>query len=224
METKTRVFVMVAMLGGFAVMASAQMGMRQPQVRGVWHPVVGSGAAYQIEREGEPKSEMTFAVVGREEVDGKPGYWLEISIKNPHSEGDMYIKRLMVLDGKQTQVKRTIMQMPGQPPMEMPMDMMQQRGRTTEQPSDIRDQAERVGSESVTTPAGTFPCDHWRLKDGSSDVWITDKVTPYGFVKTTGRESTMTLVRLITDAKSHITGTPQKLNPMEMMRRQRDRE
>ncbi len=34
----------------------------------------------------------------------------------------------------------------------------------------------------------------------------------------------LTLVRLITDAKTHITGTPQKFDPMEMMRRQRERE
>ena len=30
------------------------------------------------------------------------------------------------------------------------------------------------------------------------------------------------LIRVLTNAKTHITGTPQKFDPMEMMRRRRD--
>lgn len=72
----------------------------------------------------------------------------------------------------------------------------------------------------ITTPAGAFPCGHWRMKDGSGDAWIAEKVAQWGVVKATGREGRMTLVRVITSAKSHITGIPQKFDPMEMMRRQ----
>ena len=223
MGTQKRVLMVAAILVAWAPTASAQMGMRSPEFRGVWNPVVGSGGIYQIESRDSSKSEMEIAVVGSETVDGKPGYWLEMSFKSPRGEGEMYMKHLIVLDGKQTQVKRMIMQPPGQPPMEMSMDMMQRR-RPTEQPADVREHAERVGSESVTTPAGTFTCEHWRMKDGSGDAWISEKVAPYGLVKFTGRESNMTLVRVITDAKTHITGTPQKFDPMEMMRRQRDKE
>ncbi len=226
MGAKSRILLIATVMAASALTASAQMrmGMRPPEFRGVWNPVVGSGAAYQVERTGEGKTEMEITIVGSENVDGKPGYWLEMAMKNPRGEGDFYMKHLIVLDGKQTQVKRMIMQAPGQPPLEMPVERMQQRGRATEQPADVRDQAERVGSESVTTPAGTFTCERWRMKDGSADVWVSDKVAPYGLVKTTGRESSMTLVRLITNAKTHITGTPQKFDPMEMMRRQRDKE
>jgi hypothetical protein len=42
--------------------------------------------------------------------------------------------------------------------------------------------------------------------------------------KRTGRESNMTLLRLITDAKTHINATLEKFDPMETMRRQRERE
>ncbi len=83
----------------------------------------------------------------------------------------------------------------------------------------MREKAERVGSESITTLAGTFPCEHLQMKDGSGDVWISDKVAPWGLVKTVGKESNMTLTRLITGAKTRITGTPQKLDLMEMMRK-----
>ena len=204
-----------------ATSASAQMGMRPPQIHGVWNPVVGAGGVYQMESKGERKTEMKIAVVGKETVDGKPGYWLEMGINDPRAEGQVYIKHLIVLDGKHTRITRMIMQPPGEPPMEMPIEMMGRRG-TTEQPADYRDRAERVGSESVTTPAGTFTCEHWRMKDGSADVWYSGKVAPYGLVKTTGRDANMTLIRVLTNAKTHITGTPQKFDPMEMMQRRRD--
>ena len=225
MGTQRKILMVVAIIVSSALTASAQMGMgmRPPQIRGVWNPVVGSGGIYQIESRDSSKSEMEIAVVGSETVDGKPGYWLEMGFKSPRGEGEMYMKHLIVLDGKQTQIKRMIMQAQGQPPMEMPMEMMQRR-RPTEQPADIREQAERVGSESVTTPAGTFTCEHWRMKDGSGDAWISEKAAPYGLVKFTGHDSNMTLIRALTDAKTHITGTPQKFDPMEMMRRQRDKE
>src|SRR6266849_1046928 len=164
--------------------AGAQMGMggRTPQIQGVWNPVVGSGAVYQVESKDTHKTEMEIAVVGSETVDNKPGYWLEMSI-----------------------------------------EMINRGGRSVKQPADVRDRAERVGSETITTPAGTFTCEHWRMKDGSADVWYSEKVVPYGLVKMTGRDSTMTLLRVITEAKTHITGTPQKFDPVEMMRRKADR-
>lgn len=204
--------------------ASAQMGMgpRTPEIRGVWNPVVGSGGAYQVESRGERKTEMEIAVVDKETVSGKPGYWLEMAMKDPR-EGQVYVKHLIVLDNKRTVITRMIIQVAGQPPLEMPMQMMG-GSEKTQQPADVREQAERVGSESVTTPAGTFTCEHYRMKDGSADVWVNEKVAPYGLVKVTGRDSNMTLVRVISNAKTRITGTPQKFDPMEMMRRQMEKE
>ncbi len=51
--------------------AGAQMGMggRTPQIQGVWNPVVGSGAVYQVESKDTHKTEMEIAVVGSETVD-----------------------------------------------------------------------------------------------------------------------------------------------------------
>lgn len=210
-------FVIAAGLGIFSVgAAAAQMGMRGPSMRGVWNPVVGSGAAYSIEQKGGEKSEMEMAIVGKETVDGKDGYWFEMTMQSPRGEGQMVMKSLTVVDGSNTTVKRMIMQPPGQQPMEMPMAMMQQRGSTTRS-ADIRSEAEDVGSESVTTPAGTFACEHYRMKDGSADVWVAKNVAPYGVVKSTSKDTTMLLTRVITNAKDKITGTPVPFNPMGMM-------
>jgi hypothetical protein len=204
-------------------MASAQrgprgggMGMAPPEFRGILNPVVGSGAAYAVESNGT-KSELEIAVVGKEEVDGKQGVWMEVTSNMPNGGGPMYMKMLTVIDGKTATPARMIMQMPGQAPMEMPMQgMMGNMQRNTS--TDIRDTAEKVGTESVTTPAGTFNADHYRAKDGSWDAWVAPQVAPWGLVKSTGRDTSMTVTRLITDAKDHITGTPQKFDPMEMMR------
>jgi hypothetical protein len=196
--------------------AASQMGVPLPDFRGVFSPTVGAGAAYQMQgKSGQQDIEIT--VVGKEDVNGKPGFWIEMAM-NPSGKGQMYAKTLMVLDGKNSTIARMIFQMPGQAPMELPA-MMMSRGGQTPAPTttDIRDQAEHVGTEDVTTPAGTFSCEHYRSKDGG-DVWISSKVTPWGLVKSSSNGQSMTLIRVISDAQDHITGTPQKFDPSQLMR------
>ena len=193
---------------------AAQFGPRPPQIQGVWNPVVGSGAAYSMESKREGKMEMEFAIVGAETVAGKPGHWLEMAMTT--KEGLMVMKNLMVFDGGVGQMKRMIMQAPGQPPMELPVEMMM-RGQTAPHKADFRKDAQLIGTEDVTTPAGTFSCQHYRTSDG--DVWFSEKVPPYGLVKMTGKDTSMVLTRVITNAKTKITGTPQKFDPMQMMQR-----
>ena len=81
--------------------------------------------------------------------------------------------------------------------------------------ADFRANAENLGSESITTPAGTFSCQHWRSKKDGAEYWISDKVTPWQLVKTGGKDqNSIVLVRLISNAKSHITGTPVSMQDM----------
>jgi hypothetical protein len=200
-----------------AAPAAAQMGMNMgpPEFRGVLNPVVGSGAAYQMDgRMG--KSDLEVAVVGKEDVGGKQGVWVEMGVSSP--QGQMYMKTLMVIDGNNATVTRMIMQPPGTGPMEMPVTGMMMRGGPQSTATDVRQTADRIGAETVTTPAGTFNTEHYRAKDGSWDAWISPQVAPWGVVKSTTRDVTMTLTRQITDAKTHITGTPQRFDPAEMMR------
>jgi hypothetical protein len=200
-----------------AIPAVAQMGMHggPPQFRGIWNPVVGSGGAYEMQGKDGQKSNMEIAIVGKESVAGKDGYWFEMTMANPRMNGVMVMKSLTVLDGENVVVSRMIMQMPGAAPMEMPTQMMQMHHQP--QTADIRKEAEDVGSESVTTPAGTFTCEHYRLKDGTGDSWVSEKAAPYGLVKFQGKDSSMVLTKIIADAKDKITGTPQQFNPMGMM-------
>jgi len=211
--------VMFAALALAAPLAAQMFGPRVPTLSGIWHPVVGTGAAYEMTSQDGKKSQMEITVVGKEDVDGKPAFWLEMGFENPRSGGQMYAKNLMTVSDAGITSSRIIMQMPGQDPMEMDMSM-NPGGRRMQQttPANIADKAEVVGTESVTVPAGTFSCTHYRMKDGTGDAWVSDKVGPWGLVKSQGKDSSMVLSKVITDAKDHITGTPKKFDPMQMMR------
>ena len=152
-----------------------------------------------------------IAIVGKESVAGKDGYWFEMTMSNSPA-GQMVMKSLTVVDGTDTVVSRMIMQMGTRPPMEMPTQM--NKSSAQKQPADIRDRADDVASETVTTPAGTFTAEHYKMKDGTGDAWVAPKAGPYGLVKFQGKDSTMVLTKVITDAKDKITGTPQPFNPM----------
>jgi hypothetical protein len=202
-------FVALAM----ALASSAQMAMRSaPQLRGILNPVVGSGGQYEFTSAKGDKMSMEMVIVGKETVDGKDAYWFENTMSNAQMGGEMITKALTVVDGQDTVVSRIIMQMPNRPPMEMPAQMVQMHGQ--KKPTDIRSEAEDVGPEPVTTPAGTFATEHYRMKDGSGDMWIAAKAGPYGLVKFQGKDTTMLLTKVITDGKDKITGTPQPFNPM----------
>jgi hypothetical protein len=212
-----QLFVFCAIVAIALPLSAQMMGPRAPSLSGIWHPVVGTGAAYDVTQGNGAKSQMEITIVGKDDVEGKAAYWLEMAMASPRTGGQMYMKSLMTVTDAGVTSSRMIMQMEGQDPMEMDSMMGQRRGQAPT-PADIREKAELVGTESVTVPAGTFSCQHYRMKDGSSDAWVSDQVSPWGLVKSQDKESTIVLTKVITDAKDHITGTPKKFDPMEMMR------
>jgi hypothetical protein len=193
---------------------SAQMfgGMGAQEVRGVFKPVVGSGATYETVKTDGRKAQFDIAIVDKEP---SGGYWTEYSIEDPRTKGTVYMKSLILAQGDEAVVQRTIVQMPGRPPMEM-SSLMQGMGHPKQnQKIDVRAEAQNLGTESVTTPAGTFSCQHWRTTKEGTDVWISDRVTPWGLVKMSGKDaSSIILVRVITGARSHITGVPVSMEEM----------
>jgi len=102
--------------------------------------------------------------------------------------------------------------------MEMPAQMM--RSGAQKQAADVCERAEDVASETVTTPAGTFTAEHYKMKDGSGDAWVAAKAGPYGLVKFQGKDTSLVLTKVITDAKDKITGTPVPFNSMKFQQDQ----
>jgi hypothetical protein len=196
----------------YAGTARAQMGMRMapPTMRGVWNPVVGKGAVYEVTTEDGSKKTLEFAIVGKD----ADGYWLQMSMESPQGGGEMVIKNLAVVTQGDVTMSKTILQLPGRSPMEISSQMFQ-KGRANPH-ADVRGEAQDLGSETITVPGGTFVCEHYRSKDGG-DVWLAKDVAPWGVVKSQGKDTTMMLVKVVSDAKDKIVGTPQPFNPMMMM-------
>jgi hypothetical protein len=221
MRTVREVLIVALVCLLWAMGARAQMGgmVRPPSIQGVWGPVVGTGAAYEMQDK-KQKQTMEMTIVGKETVNGKDAYWLEYGMQDPNSGGTMYMKMLVAKDQDNVITERIVFQVPGQPqPMEMSMSMqVQANAANRNQEADFRQKAQRVGAETISVPAGTFVCEHYRMTDGSGDIWFSPKVSPWGLVKFSGRDTTLVLLKTITGAKDHITGTPMKFDPTQMMR------
>jgi hypothetical protein len=195
-----------------------------PSMPGLSNPTVGSGSEYLMTSKGK-EMDIAMVALGKEDVDGSPGFWMEMRMTSADTGGgEMVIKTLMVTSATESGMKRMIMQQPGKPPMEidgMMMSMMQQHQShpttsATGGPNGGR--GELVGTESVTVPAGTFTCQHYRSQgnNGTTDSWISTEVTPYAMVKMTNADSTMVLKKVLTNEKSHINGEPQKMQMPQM--------
>lgn len=93
--------------------------------------------------------------------------------------------------------------------------------------------AKDLGPDTVTTPAGTFACEHWRFNTksegwrrnpGPTDVWLAKDAGPFGIVRARTydrvdymqpmtQSAEMNLTRIVADAKDKITIVPQSAQP-----------
>jgi len=194
-----------------------------PTLPGLSNPTVGSGSEYQMTSKGKDM-DLSVVALGKEDVDGSTGFWMETRMTSDELGGEMVMKSLTVVNATESGVKRMIIQQPGKPPMEMDgmmMSMMQQHQTQPSRPSGVGangNHGQLVGTESVTVPAGTFTCQHYRDQGphGTTDVWISTDVTPYAFVKMVGPDTTMVLKKVLSNETSHIHGEPQKMQMPQM--------
>ena len=188
-----------------------------PEMPSLQNPTVGSGSEYLMTEKGK-EVDMAIVALGKEDVEGSTGYWMEMRMSSAELGGEMVTKTLTVATATEAGVKRMIIQRPGQPPIEMGgmmMNMMQQRQAhpTTSAGGANGGKGDLVGTEIVTVPAGTFTCQHYRKQEnnGPVDMWISTEVSPYALVKMTGPDVTMVLKKTLSNESSHIKGEPQKM-------------
>jgi hypothetical protein len=192
------------------------MGRQAPRLLGEFKPVVGAGAQYLMTSQND-STHFSYVIVGKEDVKGSTGYWLEIRTQGGEMPGEMVMKQLMVMGGEKPEIKRMIMQPSGRPPVEFPLGMMPgvaQRGAETGDTSP----GVKVGSETISVPAGTFECDRYRKQDerGAVDIWVSSKVSPYGTVKMSRADVSLVLEKVLNNEVSHIRGQPRPMNfPMQ---------
>jgi hypothetical protein len=206
-----------------AASASAQWGGKgkggpQAPMPSLENAVMNSGAEYTMTVKGKD-TDISYAFVGKEDVKGDPGIWLETRMQSAEMGGEMVTKMLMVTTGPEPGMKRMITQTPGQPPMEMTGMMMGlMKSVKPKESAGKPDRGELVGTESVTVPAGTFTCQHYRKqeKNGQADYWIATQVASIGWVKMTTPDMTMVLTKILTNETTHIKGEPKKMQMPEM--------
>ncbi|HEV2696459.1 MAG TPA: hypothetical protein VGU90_00605 [Terriglobales bacterium] len=186
MKTTVRFLMLALITVAMPQLFRAQRGMmmQPPTIAGVFNPVVGSGASYEmVKGDNGEKTVFDMAVV---EKDSSGGYWIEYGVQNAKSNGTVYLKNLTARQGDDIVTQRTIIQMPGRPPMDLSSMMSMKAMQSEKSKADFRTNAQNMGTESVTTPAGTFSCEHWRDTKDGTDVWLSDKVVPWRLVKMTG--------------------------------------
>jgi hypothetical protein len=196
----------------------AQMGMnifQKPSIADIFHPVVGGGAAYQVTHTDSPNAppkEQQLSVVGKEVVDGQDAYWMEFSEPDKSGAGSTVGK--ILVNKSDFQMHRMIFQKAEQPAMEI---VYHPDPKDAQSAQNEINKMTKVGTETITVPAGTFSCVHWK-NDSGDNIWVSDKVTPFGMVKQMNKSETRVLLKLITDAKDQITGPVKTFDPTEMQR------
>lgn len=225
---RIRFSLLAALFLALGTLAQAQLvgeWFTRPDVLDLINPIVGKGAQYQItpSQQNIPPMTEEVTVLAKESVEGREGFWLETAMQGEKQDRTGYMKILMSITKTDFKVHRMITQGPGRPAMEIPLN-----GPAADDSSDHTPQKDfpkwrNVGTELITVPAGVFSCKHWQVSQPDpeglyTDMWTSEKVTPYGIVKETGPKGSMVLLKLVTDAQDHITGPVTKFDPMQMQR------
>jgi hypothetical protein len=195
----------------------AQMGMnvfQKPSIANIFHPVVGSGALYQVtstDSPNDPPKQQQFSIVGKEVVDGSEAYWMEFADQG--KAGTRTIGKVLI-SKSDFKTHRMIFQRAGQQAMEIKFNLDAADGKAVQE--DLSKWAQ-AGNETITVPAGSFACQFWK-NDAGDKIWVSDKVTPFGMVKQVTKSETRVLLKLVTDAQDQITGPVKVFDPQEMMR------
>lgn len=208
--------VFLAFALALAQPASAQMGMdifKRPAIIKVFHPVVGKGAVYvDAGKDGKTARTIEIAVIGKDSVDGKEGYWMQFV--STDEKGKTIVGKSLITPADY-QMHRMIFQQQGQPAMEIPANMNPAHKQAME---DNFNDWHSVGSESVTVPAGTFACEHWLNEKTHAESWTSDKVTPFGMVKSLkANGETELLSKLVDNATDRITGPIKQFDMQQMI-------
>ncbi|HEY2456129.1 MAG TPA: hypothetical protein VGI13_02415 [Candidatus Acidoferrum sp.] len=204
----------LVLCSGVAPRCFGQMGMdlfKKPGIAKSFNPVVGKGALYEtVTKKNSSKGNMELGVVGKDSVDGKEAYWMQFYTQD--EKGQTVVGKSLITR-EDLEITRMIIQPPGQPAMEMPFKPGQGHENSLKE---SLNELHSLGTEMITVPAGTFSCEHWRNDKKNSDVWTSDKVTPFGMVKEVGPDSSMVLVKIV-DVSDRITGPVKKFDLQQMM-------
>jgi hypothetical protein len=212
------VISLVAVLGAGRQRAQAQgpPGPPLPVGMDMRKAPIGAWSAYDVNLKGMPPLRQRFSLVARDAATSTVEMATEGGMMGPGST--VVLRVVLAADlSKPDRVKKLIMQLGDNPPMELNSEAA---GAQKEQFARL-DPRKLVGSEKVKVPAGTIATKHYRDKgpSGRTDVWVSDEAPPFGIVKLEGSVSegkgtasypvTVSLVARGSDAKPVVVKPPQ---------------
>jgi len=146
-----------------------------------------------------------------QEVAGAPAgrRWLELIVRQGGKESSALRLQAPAESGV---LEQLVARMPGLPAMELPLESLAADPSSAGARLFATGAPQKLGAETLVTPAGRFACDHFSVKgkDGRYDFWITaDAAVPFnGTVKLGSPTGTALLLKTGTDATPQLGATP----------------
>jgi hypothetical protein len=224
----SRLFAAVALLVGLApAVALAQQpggGPPTPLAVDLNKVPVGSWAEYKMIVGGNPPMKSRMALVGR----NARMHTLEMTVEGEalaHTGGSpMVMQSVVDVDPKQnTTLKKIVMQLGKNDPMDMPVDPAMQNQFHKPDPKKL------VKQETIKVAAGSFKTKHYRDKTAQGDqfdFWVSETVPPFGLVKIAAAQGavpgagtlSMELTALGKDATTAITKPVKPFDQAQFMK------
>ncbi|MDH3495282.1 MAG: hypothetical protein OER21_00770 [Gemmatimonadota bacterium] len=158
--------------------------------RAVSTPTVGQWAAYRLSvGSADRVTGLRSAITGDERINGTTFVWQQITTTG--DVGEVAVRMLVPGDPyRPTDIRRAIVQLPGQEPLELPPHLVAQFGAehgtgAAPDPMETCREGHALDWEMVTVPAGTFRALRVRhVRDGrTADTWLVPGI-PFGQVRT----------------------------------------
>jgi hypothetical protein len=186
---------------------------------------VGSSASYTMTMGTLPPMSMRMALVGKSTT----GNTLEMSVEGGMTASvGKVVTAVTVPPSKQGEgvgpVKKVIMQVGSNDPMEMPVNPGQSQQFTKPNPKNL------LKTETLKVPAGSFKTKHYRDKSPQGDVidyWVADNAPPIGLVRIEMDAKSNAMIKgqiklelnaLTTDAKPTIVQAPKPFDQTALMK------
>ena len=151
-------------------------------------PKIGAWAEYLIRSHGEEDVRVRLSLIPPALEGGRS--WVEVTALGARALP--FAARLLV--GSEGGLERAVLYALGQAPIEVPVAGAQAGGPKSER-SVVARRARRLGSATMTVPAGTFEVEELRTGSGSgaTRVWRASRVPLWGLVRAEGPRQTVEL-------------------------------
>lgn len=181
---------------------------------------IGSWASY-ISTTDNKTSNMRFALVGEEKVEGKRGIWYEVNMQEQKEKGTT-IKMLMCPENEsEWKVSRMIVQQEGEKAMELPSGMFNTSKSMLKQiPLDSENGSGKgelveLDAETLSVNGKSLDCRHYKAVSAegeSSEVWVSRDVPVFSLVRVQSKDTKMELQEWgDSGAESRVTGEPESM-------------